>query len=85
MSRPAWLPFFENAFSSITFLDYFTSLVKALVFGFTIGIVSCYKGFNASNGTMGVGIAANSSVVISMFLIFIEEIIIVQLSNYLRV
>ena len=77
--------FFENAFSSITFLDYFTSLVKALVFGFTIGIVSCYKGFNASNGTMGVGIAANSSVVISMFLIFIEEIIIVQLSNYLRV
>jgi phospholipid/cholesterol/gamma-HCH transport system permease protein len=82
--QTSFVTFFENAFSSISFLDYFTSLVKALVFGFTIGIVSCYKGFHASNGTMGVGIAANSSVVVSMFLIFIEEIIIVQISNYLR-
>jgi phospholipid/cholesterol/gamma-HCH transport system permease protein len=76
--------FFENAFSSISFLDYFTSMVKALVFGFTIGIVSCYKGFNATKGTMGVGMAANASVVVSMFLVFIEEITIVQISNYLR-
>ncbi|MGZ5287543.1 MAG: MlaE family ABC transporter permease [Flavisolibacter sp.] len=76
--------FFENAFSTISFLDYFTSLVKALVFGFTIGIVSSYKGWNASQGTMGVGLAANASVVTSMFLIFIEEIIIVQLANFLR-
>jgi phospholipid/cholesterol/gamma-HCH transport system permease protein len=82
--QTSFVTFFENAFSTISFLDYFTSLVKALVFGFTIGIVSSYKGFNASNGTMGVGIAANSSVVVSMFLIFIEEIIIVQISNYLR-
>jgi phospholipid/cholesterol/gamma-HCH transport system permease protein len=78
------ITFFENAFSTISFLDYFTSLVKAVVFGFTIGIVSCYKGFHATKGTMGVGIAANSAVVVSMFLVFIEEIIIVQISNYLR-
>jgi phospholipid/cholesterol/gamma-HCH transport system permease protein len=83
--QTSFTTFFENAFSTITFLDYFTSLVKALVYGFTIGIVSSYKGFNASNGTMGVGVAANSSVVVSMFLIFIEEIIIVQISNYIRV
>lgn len=82
--QTSFVTFFENAFSTITFLDYFTSLIKALVFGFTIGIVSCYQGFNARQGTMGVGIAANSSVVISMFLIFIEEIIIVQISNYIR-
>lgn len=82
--QTSFITFFENAFSTISFLDYFTSLVKALVFGFTIGIVSCYKGFNASKGTMGVGIAANSSVVVSMFLVFIEEIIIVQISNSLR-
>jgi phospholipid/cholesterol/gamma-HCH transport system permease protein len=46
--------------------------------------VASYKGFNAKQGTMGVGIAANSSVVVSMFLIFIEEIIIVQISGYFR-
>lgn len=78
------ITFFENAFSTISFLDYFTSIVKAIVFGFTIGMVSCYKGFNASKGTMGVGLAANASVVVSMFLVFIEEIIIVQVSNALR-
>lgn len=76
--------FFENAFSSITFLDYWASVVKALVYGFTIGMVGSYKGFNAGNGTTGVGIAANSAVVVSMFLIFIEEVVIVQISNYLR-
>jgi phospholipid/cholesterol/gamma-HCH transport system permease protein len=82
--QTSYKTFFQNAFSTITFLDFFTSLAKALVFGFTIGIVSCYKGFNASQGTMGVGRAANASVVASMFLIFIEEIIIVQISGYLR-
>lgn len=82
--QTSFITFFENAFSSISFLDYFTSLIKALVFGFTIGIVSSYKGFHATKGTMGVGIAANSAVVTSMFLVFIEEIIIVQVSNFLR-
>ncbi len=82
--QTSFITFFENAFSTITFLDYFTSITKGIVFGFTIGIVSCYKGFHASQGTMGVGRAANSSVVVSMFLIFIEEIIIVQISNYIR-
>lgn len=82
--QTSFTSFFENAFASITFLDFWASVVKALVYGFTIGIVSSYKGFNARNGTMGVGMAANSSVVVSMFLIFIEEVIIVQISNYLR-
>jgi phospholipid/cholesterol/gamma-HCH transport system permease protein len=76
--------FFENAFEQITFLDIFTSLAKAIAYGFTIGIVGCYQGYNASKGTEGVGKAANSAVVISMFLIFIEEVIIVQVSNYFR-
>lgn len=82
--QTSFITFFENAFSSIVFLDFFTSLTKAIVFGFTIGIVGCYKGYNASQGTQGVGKAANTSVVVSMFLIFIEEIIIVQISNWLR-
>ena len=82
--QTSFVTFFENAFSSITFLDFFTSLVKALVFGFTIGVVGCFKGYNAGQGTQGVGIAANTSVVVSMFLIFVEEIVIVQISNWLR-
>jgi phospholipid/cholesterol/gamma-HCH transport system permease protein len=81
----SFISFFENAFEQITFLDVGTSLAKAIAYGFTIGIVGCYQGYNASKGTEGVGKAANSAVVISMFLIFIEEVIIVQVSNYFRI
>lgn len=82
--QTSFTTFFENAFASITFLDFFTSMTKAIVFGFTIGLVGCYKGYHAKQGTQGVGVAANASVVTSMFLIFVEEIIIVQISNWLR-
>jgi len=76
--------FFENAFSSIRFLDIFSSLFKSIVYGFTIGIVGCYMGYNATQGTRGVGKAANRAVVLSIFLIFIEEIVIVQVTNWIR-
>lgn len=77
--------FFQKAFERITFLDFISSFVKAVAYGFTIGIVGCYQGFHASQGTEGVGRAANTAVVLSMFLIFIEEIVIVQIFNGLRV
>lgn len=76
--------FFHNGFATITFLDIFSSLTKSIVFGFTIGIIGCYKGYNAVQGTLGVGRAANEAVVLSMFLVFIEEVIIVQISNWIR-
>lgn len=82
--QTSFVTFFHDALMKISFLDYTASIVKAILYGFTIGIVGCYKGFNATKGTEGVGRAANASVVISMFLIFIEEIIIVQIFNWIR-
>lgn len=78
------ISFYQNAFSTISFLDLNSSVIKSIVFGFTIGIIGCYQGFHASQGTRGVGKAANKAVVLAMFLIFIEEIVIVQISNWLR-
>ena len=78
------ITFYQSAFSTISFLDIFTSVTKALIYGFTIGIVGTYKGFNATQGTRGVGKAANQAVVLAMFLIFIEELVIVQISNWIR-
>ena len=80
----SFVSFIEKAFERITFLDLIASIIKTLVYGFTIGIVGSYKGFHASQGTVGVGRAANAAVVLSMFLIFIEEIVIVQIINFLR-
>jgi len=82
--QTSFATFFQQAFQRIEFLDIFSSVVKAVVYGFTIGIVGCYKGFHTTQGTEGVGKAANASVVLSMFLIFIEEILIVQITNNLR-
>jgi phospholipid/cholesterol/gamma-HCH transport system permease protein len=78
------ISFYQSAFSSISFLDIFASVSKSIVYGFTIGMVGCYKGFYATQGTRGVGKAANQAVVLAMFLIFIEEMVIVQLANWIR-
>jgi len=79
----AWM-YYKNAFADISFIDIFSSVAKATAYGFTIGLVGCYKGFNATQGTRGVGKAANQAVVLSMFLIFVEEIVIVQVANWIR-
>jgi phospholipid/cholesterol/gamma-HCH transport system permease protein len=76
--------FISDAFARITFLDIFSSVIKAIVYGFTIGITGCYTGYHAEQGTVGVGRAANMAVIVSMFLIFIEEMVIVQIVNYFR-
>jgi phospholipid/cholesterol/gamma-HCH transport system permease protein len=59
-------------------------MFKSVVYGFTIGVAGCYQGYNTKNGTEGVGKAANSAVVLSMLMIFLEELIIVQFINEIR-
>lgn len=80
----SFITFINNAFESIIFLDIWAVLIKSTIFGFTIGIVGTFKGFNATKGTQGVGKAANSAVVLAMFLVFLEEIIVVQIVNWVR-
>ena len=76
--------FISSALKSISYLDIIASIVKAVCYGFTIGVAGCYQGYYAKNGTKGVGIAANAAVVLSMFLIFVEEMVIVQIVNTIR-
>ncbi len=76
--------FFIKALEKISFLDFFSSLIKSIVFGFSIGIIGCYKGYTATQGTQGVGKAANSAVVLAMFIVFVEEILIVQITSWFR-
>jgi len=76
--------FVQSFLESITFLDVIASTLKAIIFGFTIGLVGCYQGFNSSKGTEGVGKAANSAVVIGMFLVFMEEVIATQITFMFR-
>jgi len=68
ISSETFLTGFRNSFQMGDFVN---GLIKALVFGFTVGIVGCYEGFNAEGGAQGVGRATTGSVVISMALILI--------------
>ncbi len=76
--------FLKSGFSTIGFLDLGSSVVKAAVYGFSVGIIACYHGLRATSGTQGVGRAATASVVMSMFVIFVEEVLIVQVNVWLR-
>lgn len=80
----SWSTFIQQVFEPLTFIDFVASLIKSIVFGFTIGIVGCYQGYNSTKGTEGVGKAANGAVVTAMFLVFIEEVIIVQITSWFR-
>src|SRR5690554_8077959 len=76
--------FFIQVFDALSFLDIISSVLKSILFGFTIGMVGCYKGWHSPKGTEGVGRAANGSVVMAMFLIFIEELLVLQIVNFIR-
>ena len=58
-----------NTFNFLQFMDVFSGLVKASVFGLIISFMGCYHGFHASGGAQGVGLATTYSVVSSSILI----------------
>ncbi|MCX6353127.1 MAG: ABC transporter permease [Bacteroidetes bacterium] len=73
--------YFAQAFAHLDFLDVVPSLAKTFFFGLAIGLIACYKGYNATNGTEGVGKAANSSVVVASLMVFVIDIIAVQITS----
>ena len=75
--------FVNNILSRVTFGDVLSTVVKTLFFGFAIGLIGCYKGYYADNGTAGVGRAANSAVVVASMMVFILDLLAVQVNNVL--
>lgn len=75
--------FFSQAFSAVDFVDFIPAFIKSFFFGAAIGLVGCYKGYNAGRGTESVGIAANSAVVLASLLVIILDVIAVQITDML--
>lgn len=71
--------FVNNAFGPMGWSDYIPSTVKTVVFGFIIGTVSCYLGYTAEQGAVGVGRASTRSVVFSSLLVILSEVILVKI------
>ncbi len=75
--------FFSQAFSHVEFIDFIPAFIKSFFFGSVIGLVGCYKGYNAGRGTESVGIAANSAVVLASLLVIVVDMIAVQITDML--
>jgi phospholipid/cholesterol/gamma-HCH transport system permease protein len=73
--------FFLQIFGKLSFADVFPALIKTFFFGFAVGLIGCYKGFNAAQGTEGVGVASNAAVVQGSLTIFIIDMIAVQITS----
>jgi phospholipid/cholesterol/gamma-HCH transport system permease protein len=81
----SWSLFWNQVFDTIVYSDITPSILKTYFFGFFIGIIGCYKGFNSKKGTEGVGQSANSAVVISSLLVFIIDLLAVQITDVLNI
>jgi phospholipid/cholesterol/gamma-HCH transport system permease protein len=75
--------FFTQVFDSLAFYDVIPAFIKSFFFGFAVGIIGCFKGYNSSKGTEGVGRSANSAVVVSSIMVFIIDLIVVQVTDIL--
>lgn len=76
-----WNLYYTKVFESLDFSDVIPSLIKSFFFGFAIGVIGCYKGYNSQKGTEGVGRAANTAVVVTSLVIFILDLIAVQITD----
>ena len=75
--------FWSQVFDNLSFSDVLPAFSKSFFFGFAVGIIGCYKGYNSSKGTEGVGRSANSAVVVSSVMIFIIDLLAVQITDLL--
>lgn len=73
--------YWTQVFDNLEFYDVMPAFIKTFVFGFAVGIIGCYKGFTSDKGTEGVGRSANSAVVISSVMIFIIDLLVVQIAD----
>ncbi|MEZ4757236.1 MAG: ABC transporter permease [Flavobacteriales bacterium] len=79
----SWDLFYRQVFESLEFSDFIPAFVKSYFFGFAIGLVGCFKGYRTEKGTEGVGISAHSSVVMASLIIFIIDLVAVQVTDIL--
>lgn len=73
--------YFNKVFNAIKFGDIIPATIKSIFFGFAIGLIGCYKGYNCEKGTVGVGDASNAAVVYTSMLIFIIDFIAVFVTD----
>jgi phospholipid/cholesterol/gamma-HCH transport system permease protein len=70
--------YWERAWSMVDFVDYIPATLKTCVFGFIIGTIASYLGYNTTGGTAGVGQASTRSVVFASILVILSNVVLVK-------
>ena len=79
----SWDLYWTQVYDALSYGDIVPSIIKTFFFGFAIGMIGCYKGYYSKKGTEGVGRSANSAVVVSSLLVFVIDLIAVQITDLL--
>jgi phospholipid/cholesterol/gamma-HCH transport system permease protein len=73
--------YFNQVIEALEFSDLIPSILKSFFFGFAIGLIGCYMGYHSKKGTEGVGRSANSAVVIASLMVFVLDLLAVQITD----
>lgn len=68
--------YIRQSWEFLEFMDVFSGLVKAAVFGFIIALMGCYHGYHSKGGAQGVGMATTNAVVSASILILISNYVL---------
>jgi phospholipid/cholesterol/gamma-HCH transport system permease protein len=79
----SWVQYRNECLRVLTLRDAVPATLKTVAFGFVVGVVGCYFGMNARGGTEGVGRAATGSVVVSIFLVLVADVVLVKIIQVL--
>lgn len=75
--------FYTQVFNNLAFTDVLPAFIKSFFFGLAVGLIGSYKGYHSSKGTEGVGRSANSAVVVASVIIFLIDLLAVQVTDAL--
>jgi phospholipid/cholesterol/gamma-HCH transport system permease protein len=82
-SSMSWRLYWNSVIQSLTFADLVPGIAKTAIFGLIIGIVGSHQGYNTTGGTVGVGKASTTAVVLSSLLIIFVDMILVKITVWI--
>lgn len=71
--------YMEQIIANVELSDIINGLIKAFVFGFLLAVISTYKGYYATGGARGVGVAITKSVVSAILTIVVADYVLTSL------
>ena len=71
--------YFRSAVETADIVDFTSGIAKSAVFGVIIAVVGCYKGFEVSGGTEGVGRATTETVAITSVGVLLSDFFLTKL------